>query len=400
MSKPSGVSNSSALVLAPEAPYPVIGGGPLRTASLLRWLSHRYDTDLIVFREPGAPDPRLAIPPALLRDVQIIELPYHSKDRLARAGRNLKRYLRGTPPLVDRFSRFDAAIAQIVAGRSYAVGIIEHFWCARYVKVLRPFCERVVLDLHNIESVLLARSAGAENWATAAVMRRFANACRRLEHRLLPQFSSLLVSSDADRIHTLQAAPLVPTIVYPNAIPLVPRPVSEKVDEIAFSGNLAYLPNIAAIRFFNKRVWPILRNRWPALRWRVVGRNHEHLRTSLAGDDRIRFTGAVDDAISELATARAAVVPLLAGSGTRVKIVEAWAAGLPVISTQVGAEGLPGVRGEHLLIEDDPSDFARAVSSVLEFPTLAKSLGDNGRRLYETDLTWDAAWKHLDNSGL
>jgi polysaccharide biosynthesis protein PslH len=402
MPKRSGdsLSRPAALVLAPEAPYPVIGGGPLRTVSLLTWLTRRYDVDLIIFREPGAPDPRAAVPSLQFRDVDVISLPYHAKHRFARAGRNLKRYVRGAPPLIDRFSHFDEALKRIVAGRSYALGVIEHFWCARYVKILRPICERVVLNLHNMESVLLKRTADNENWATAAALRRFAAACRRLEHRLLPEFSLLLVPSQVDKIQSNEAAPLVPTIVYPNTIPLVEKPSTAKVEDIVFSGNLEYQPNILAIRFFHESIWPLLRARWPKLKWRIVGRNHERLQASLSADERITLTGPVGDAVSEIASARVAVVPVLAGSGTRVKIIEAWAAGIPVVSTRIGAEGLPGVAGEHLLLEDQPSDFARAVSSLLEFPTLQETLGDNGRLLYETDLTWEAGWRRLDESGL
>jgi glycosyltransferase involved in cell wall biosynthesis len=336
----------------------------------------------------------------MFRNVNIVELPYHSRDKLARAGRNLKRYLRGAPPLVDRFSRFDDAIRAHIADRHYAVGIIEHFWCARYVKVLRVSCDRVVLNLHNIESTLLARAAEHENWATATIVRRFAGACRRLERKLLPEFSLILVASDVDKVQTVQAAPFVKTIVYPNTIPFVGRPQPPKTDDVIFSGNLDYHPNIAAVRFFHENIWPRLSERWPQLRWRIIGRNHQHLRDRMAGDSRITFTGPVDDAISEIASARAAVVPVLSGSGTRVKIIEAWAAGVPVVSTVLGAEGLPCVPGEHLLIGDHPADFARAVSSLLEFPALAKTFGDNGRLLYETDLTWEAAWNRLDGSGL
>jgi polysaccharide biosynthesis protein PslH len=394
------LSRPAALVLSPEAPYPVLGGGPLRTASLLGYLTRKYDVDLIVFREPGAPDPRASVPARMFRAIDIVELPYHSRDKLARAGRNLRRYFRGSPPLVDRFSRFDEAIAAIVNGRRYAVGVIEHFWCARYVKVLRPSCERLVLNLHNIESTLLTRTAESEQWGTAAVMRRFAAACRRLERKLLPEFSMLLVTSDTDKTQTVQLAPMVPTVVYPNAIPLVARPDVPKLEDIVFSGNLDYHPNISAVRFFQDSVWPLLRQKWPRLEWRIIGRNHQSLQHRMADDIRIKFTGPVPDAVAEIASAQAAVVPVLAGSGTRVKIIEAWAAGVPIVSTAIGAEGLPGIPGEHLLIADSPADFARAVSSILEFPALRKTLGANGRLLYETDLTWEAAWKRLDQSGL
>jgi polysaccharide biosynthesis protein PslH len=402
MPPPSGdsLSKPAALVICPETPYPMIGGGPLRTVSLLRAMKRKYDVDLIVFREPDAPDPRAAVPSGAFRNIDVIDLPYHSREPLARAGRNLKRYLRGAPPLIDRFSGFDGAIGQVIAQRRYSVGVIEHFWCARYIEVLRPACNRVVLNLHNIESTLLERTAATENWAISTVMRRFASACHRLEDRLLPEFSLILVASEIDKAIAVRAAPLVPIIVYPNAIPLVPRPRPPSVDEIVFSGNLDYQPNISAVRFFHQSVWPLLHKRWPQLRWRLVGRNHERLQAQLSGDRSIDFTGPVEDAIGVIARARAAVVPVLAGSGTRIKILEAWAAGVPVVSTQLGAEGLPGVPGEHLLIADSPDEFVSAVSSILESTALGKILGDNGRLLYETDLTWEAAWKALERSGL
>jgi glycosyltransferase involved in cell wall biosynthesis len=118
------------------------------------------------------------------------------------------------------------------------------------------------------------------------------------------------------------------------------------------------------------------------------------------GDSRIELSGPVDDAIAEIGRARAAVVPLLSGSGTRVKIVEAWAAGTPVISTTVGAEGLPGEPGKHLRIADTPEDFARVVMEVLDSAALRQELAKNGRQLYEERLTWRAAWRTLENTGI
>ena len=91
----------------------------------------------------------------------------------------------------------------------------------------------------------------------------------------------------------------------------------------------------------------------------------------VSGDPRIELVGPVADAVPELARAKVAIVPLLAGSGTRVKIIEAWAAGVPVVSTPLGAEGLPARAGEHLLLADDAPGFRDAVSSLLASPALA-----------------------------
>jgi len=104
----------------------------------------------------------------------------------------------------------------------------------------------------------------------------------------------------------------------------------------------------------------------------------------------------VEDAIAELARGRVAVVPLLAGSGTRLKILEAWAAGLPVVSTTVGAEGLPARDSEHLLLADGVPAFTAAVSRLLACSGLRESLAAAGRSLLEAEFTWEKVWKKLD----
>jgi glycosyltransferase involved in cell wall biosynthesis len=126
-----------------------------------------------------------------------------------------------------------------------------------------------------------------------------------------------------------------------------------------------------------------------------VGRNQHAVRRFTDGDRRIELTGPVPDAVAELASAQVAVVPLLAGSGTRLKIMEAWAAGRAVVSTSLGAEGLDVRHGKHLLLADDPAGFAAAVSKLLESEELRGQLGAAGRALYERCYTWEAAWAGL-----
>jgi glycosyltransferase involved in cell wall biosynthesis len=127
-----------------------------------------------------------------------------------------------------------------------------------------------------------------------------------------------------------------------------------------------------------------------------VGKNPWAVSRYTSGDPRIETTGEVDDAVRELARARVAVVPLLAGSGTRFKILEAWSAAVAVVSTTIGAEGLPARDGEHLLIADGAAPFAAAVTRLLQSPDLRRQLGHAGRVLLEQEFTWEAAWKKLD----
>jgi glycosyltransferase involved in cell wall biosynthesis len=387
---------TDALVLAPEAPYPLAGGGALRTASLVHYLAKRGAVDLIVFRQPGAPDPAKELPAGLVRKITVIDLPAHSRGEAARAARNAGRLARQVPPLVDRFAGFEREVGAAIGGARYEIGVVEHSWCAPYRAVLGEACTRMVLDLHNIESVLHERCGAVEGGATGFAHRVFAEASRKLERRWLPRFSEVLATSESDAERVRAIAPGARVVVYPNAIPAVELPPRADEEVIAFSGNMEYHPNRGAVQFFRQEVWRHLRQEWPRLVWRLIGKHPEAVSQWISGDPRIEATGPVDDAVKELARCRVAVVPLLAASGTRLKILEAWAAALPVVSTPIGAEGLPGRDGENLLLAEGGAAFASAVSRLLSSSTLRHELGSAGRLLLEREFTWEKAWRKLD----
>jgi glycosyltransferase involved in cell wall biosynthesis len=389
------LSDRPALVISPEAPYPPIGGGSIRTASILEYLGPRYALDVVAFREPDAADPRCAFPPGLAHAVHTIDLPRHSRTPAARVARNLLRLGLSRPPLNDRFAGFESAISQHLAGRSYDVAIIEHFWCAPYVEQVAPHASRTILDLHNVESALYASLADTKPWPISAAFGRFARAAARMEARWIPRFSAVLATSEED-VHRIRGiAPASAMHVFPNALSPTEQPLASEEDAIVFSGNFEYAPNVSAVRFFRSQVWPRLRERWPGFRWRLVGRNAHGIARYIRGDARIEVTGPVADAVAELAKARVVVAPLLAGSGTRFKILEAWAAGRAVVSTTLGAEGLAARDGEHLLVADTPESFAAAVSGLLDSPEARARLGAAGRALLEREYVWPRAWEAL-----
>ena len=401
MPKRSGDSGAAeaarVLVLSPEAPFPSVGGGALRTASLVHYFARRGPVDLILFQQPGEADPASAIPETVEGEKFVLRLSYHARHGAARIWRNTGRALRGIPPLMDRFRGFDREIAGALGGRRYRLGVIEHFWCAPYLPLLRDCCQEVWVDLHNVESVLHGRAAQVAAGLARLGFRRFARAYEEMERELLPRFDRVLVTSaeDACAVRKLAAAK---TKIFPNTIPLHPAPVRVEEDVIAFSGNLAYQPNMEAVRYFAGEVWPLLRAKWPALVWRIIGKNPSAIQRFVWDAEYIQVVGPVEDAIGELARARVVVVPVQAGSGTRVKILEAWAAGAPVVSTSVGAEGLGARMGEHLLIADSPEQFSETVSALLTSQGLRRQIGAGGRKLYEERFTWEAGWRVLDET--
>jgi glycosyltransferase involved in cell wall biosynthesis len=370
MTPPGASSVSNALFLSPEAPVAGAGGGGLRSACLLAYLRARYSVEVASF-----------------------ELPHHSKTLLARAWRNGWRFLRGVPPLYDRYSGFESQLDPVLRGRRYAVGVIEHFWCASYAAALRPYCDRLVLDLHNVESELTRSYARAASGLDAIAGARFAEAYKRLERRWFPEFDLILAASEEDRRRVDHPA----VHVFPNALPEIERPQVNDGDWIVFSGNLEYHPNVQAVRWFYSEIWPRVRE---AVRWRLIGRNPDAVKGIIAGDSRIELTGPVDDAIAAIAEAKICIVPLLSGSGTRFKILEAWAASRAVVSTSLGAEGLGGCSGDHLMIADNPAEFANAILRLLAEPDLRHKLGEAGRALYLDHSTWTAAWKALEAATL
>jgi polysaccharide biosynthesis protein PslH len=388
-----------ALFLTPYVPYPVAGGGSLRTASVLEYVARRYRTDVLVFHA-GPGDLHGLFPAGLVKSVSTIPLQRHWTVKVPYRLRDWAKALGALPPLYRSFQDREREIAAAIGVREYDLCVIEHSCCAHYLDTVRSRCRRTVLDLHNLDSLLLDRSAGAASGIAKAANRRWAAAARRWEARWLDRFDDVLVTSDIEARHTSTAAPKCKVRVVPNTIPARPMPQKCEENAIIFSGDMAYQPNIAAARFFRDRIWPVVAGRFPGIVWRIVGRNPDAVREYLEGDARIHIVGPVDDAVRHLANARVAVVPLLSGGGTRLKILEAWAAGTPVVSTSVGAEGLGCRHGEHALIADSAEEFAGAVAALMENPETRTRIATTARDLFETEFTWETAWKKLAAIGL
>jgi len=389
------------LMLSPEPPYPLQGGGAYRIASLLHYFARFAEVDLILISDSGMP---ALLPPDLVRNQQVLPLPHHSRGLIARYVRNAGRAIRGVPPLIDRVSGLGSLIERAIAGRTYDFGVVEHFWCAPYIEQLRGCCETTILDLHNIESVLedsCAHLGGAGTGLVRAGHRRFASASRKLEADLFPRFSLVLTTSNEDAAIAAEIAPQARTAVYPNSLPWVETPESAELPRVVFSANFEYHPNIDAVGFLVREIWPLVRALCPGVRLRLVGRGDAFIRHLLpsgtAEQTGIEVTGPIQDARAEIAQAQIVVAPLRAGSGTRIKILEAWAAGRCVVATPLAAEGLGARAGVDIVLAPGAQAFASEVVRLLGDAPARKRIATHGRQSFETSYSWETAWKTLDN---
>jgi glycosyltransferase involved in cell wall biosynthesis len=388
----------SVVVLTPEPPYPLRGGGAFRIASLVHYFARFAAVDLIFISESGE---AAELPKGLVRRQTVIQLPHHSRSLAARYWRNGARALRGIPPLVDRLAGLEDEIASALAGERYALGLVEHFWAAPYLPEMARACEKVILDLHNVESTLHGRCGQTSSGLVALGHRRFAARSRELERTLLPQYSVVLATSEEDRRQVREIAPGTQCEVYPNAYP-VQEGWEERNDTlplpntVVFSGNFEYHPNIDGVRYLMEEIWPEILRRNPEATLRLVGKGDRFIRHLIRGGCNVEVTGPVGDAVVEISRGAVAIAPLRSGSGTRIKILEAWAAGRPVVATSLAAEGLAVKDGVNIALADDPKGFARAVCGLLESATLRRDLASGGESVLREKYTWEMAWKALD----
>jgi glycosyltransferase involved in cell wall biosynthesis len=201
----------------------------------------------------------------------------------------------------------------------------------------------------------------------------------RLQQRIARLATSTLVCSEDDqkRLQPLQVA------VVPNSY-ADPGPLSEDIIAapiLVMVGLFTYEPNLDGARWFAYEVFPTLRQLVPGVIVRLVGRNDQRLLTTISIPG-IEIVGEVDEIGQELRHARGTIVPLLSGSGTRIKVLEALAYGLPVVTTKVGCEGLGIVSDVHALVRDDPVEFATACAQMLTDDEVLQRLRLNGRRLF------------------
>lgn len=212
-------------------------------------------------------------------------------------------------------------------------------------------------------------------------------------------FDGILATSELERAWIQRHAPAAQVELLPNGVDVEYFQATKAVKDrqsLVFIGLMNYPPNIDAMRWFGRDIWPQLYQQFPQLRLKIVGRFPPPSILALSEQPGICVTGEVPDVRPYVAEALACVVPLRAGGGTRLKILSTMAQGRPVISTQLGAEGLAVTPGEHILLAENAEQFIRHVQTLLDHPQRGEQLGRAARQLVVERYPWRACLRGLE----
>lgn len=295
------------------------------------------------------------------------------------------------------------------------VVVIEELWLHRYIILPKRHSCRVVLDLHNVETAKF-KQIGNEtpgNDLRSKVLRETLPArVKVIEREASHAVDQIWVCSDIDgRLMEEIHQPPVPIHIVPNSVNVdnykivragrCPRPkeVAPTRYTIIFPSVFLWEPSAVAAKFLIEEVFPRLVTIFPDCQLLLPGgQPTAHMIESAKKDPRIVVTGVVPDMLPYLAASSIMVVPVFQGGGTRLKILEAFASNLPVISTAKGAEGLDVKDGTHLLMAENAEDFVNAVQKLWTDERLAKHLAANGLELVKQNYSWKVIGQRIDTA--
>jgi glycosyltransferase involved in cell wall biosynthesis len=291
--------------------------------------------------------------------------------------------------------------------------IFEEVWMHRYLSVVQRYPCRTILLEHNIEASIFEAKYASDKSLKAKLKKRVEfPKVKSIESNFVRQVDRVWVCSDRDaQLLNQLYGQTSPVQVIPNGVDIayyqdvysgqcdLPNGLEEKHRNILFLGQLSYAPNTEAVELLINAIYPRLRETYPECRLLLVGaRPTESMLAAARREPGIVVTDQVPDVRPYLAAASLMVVPLNKGGGTRLKILEAFAAGCPVVSTTKGAEGLSAKDGEHLLIRNSIDEIVAGISQLLSDRSVGETLARSAYEFVKAQYSWEAINQRVEAS--
>lgn len=372
--------------------WPLDTGGHVRSFHIVAELARRHRVTLLTTHGPDDDPEGLAARLPQCEEVVSIPgtIPSRTTARFALA--LLRSWFSPLP--VDLWRCRVPALRKEISRRVAAGGVdvcVEDYLAVTPNVALNGQVPRV-LFAHNVEHMIWKRLGQVEPRMWRRVLLELEwRKMRRAEAQACARAGLTVAVSDVDRAILAACAPGARVEAIPTGVDtayFTPTGSPETPEALVFVGSMDWFPNDDGMMFFIEAVLPRIRREVPGISLTVVGRDPSRRLRNAAANAAVRVTGTVSDVRPYAAEAAVFVVPLRVGGGTRLKIFEALAMGKAVVSTAVGAEGLPLVPGTHFVQADAPAEFADAVVALLRDPARRRALGRAGRRLVEERYSW------------
>jgi glycosyltransferase involved in cell wall biosynthesis len=410
------------LFLAQVLPYPIDAGPKVRGYYNLRYLADKHAVTLLSFVRPTDSSEALSHLKSFCTRVETIKMP---RSRVRDGLSMVKSLLSSQPFLItrDEVPEMDLTLRKLIREKRFDAIHADQLWMAPYAlkakreAIKNGYHPRIILDQHNAVYLIPKRMAEAsknrflKTWLKreSKLMAEFeTQTCRQFDHivwvtqedlKAVSSIASLLIKDNLKVAYYKALSEdnsIIPICVDPAETAPVDR--VPEADEILFVGGMHWPPNADGVTWFAKEVLPLVTKERPQSRFVAVGKQPPEAITAMG--QQVFTPGYVENIDRYWANARVFVVPLRAGGGMRVKILDAWARGIPIVSTTIGAEGITYNSGTDILIADTPEEFSRAVSQVLIDNDLAKRLSQYGRETLENHYDWKKvypAWDRVYN---
>jgi glycosyltransferase involved in cell wall biosynthesis len=388
------------LFLSQLLPLPLDAGPKIRAYYVLRYLAEAgHELTLVCFTRPGDDERNVHRLRRICRSVETVPL---VRSRLKDVSNGLHSLFSATPFLIlrDQLPSMRQKLEQIIDSHSFDALHADQLWMAPYIMETHSPSLKV-LDQHNAVHMIPRRLANrARNPLTRAVLFEEASKLETFERRVCKIFDRVVWVSKEDQAavcvsgnERLSRDCVIPIATEPFAkLPLR----SQQPFRITFVGGMHWPPNAEGVSWFVEKIWPKVTFAVPSAVLTLIGKGTPKKLGRLGAGSNVELAGYVSDLERHLSETAAFIVPLRSGAGMRVKILDAWSWGLPVISTSLGAEGIKTTAGENLLVADDEESFANSLIQVMRDRNLARRLSENGRTTVETLYDWKNVYKAWD----